>query len=79
MKTWLITGCSTGFGKRLALTAAKRGDQVVAAARNPATLADMAAAHEGRMIALPLDVTDPSSPRRRREGGGGFRRPGHPR
>lgn len=61
MKTWLITGCSTGFGKRLALAAAKRGDQVVATARNPAALADIAAAHEDRMIALPLDVTDAAS------------------
>lgn len=61
MKTWLITGCSTGFGKRLALAAATRGDQVVATARNPSAIADMAAAHEGRMIALPLDVTDPAS------------------
>lgn len=25
MKTWLITGCSSGFGQRLALAAAQRG------------------------------------------------------
>ena len=61
MRTWLVTGCSTGFGRRLALAAADRGDQVVATARDPASIADMAAAYEGRMIALPLDVTDPAS------------------
>jgi NAD(P)-dependent dehydrogenase (short-subunit alcohol dehydrogenase family) len=61
MRTWLITGCSTGFGRRLAWAAADRGDQVVATARDQASIADMAAGCEGRMIALPLDVTDPAS------------------
>jgi NAD(P)-dependent dehydrogenase (short-subunit alcohol dehydrogenase family) len=41
-KTWLITGCSTGFGRLLAQAALDRGDQVVATARDPATLADIA-------------------------------------
>lgn len=58
MKTWLITGCSSGFGRRLALTAAQRGDQVIATARNVKTIEDMAAPFGGRMISLPLDVTD---------------------
>lgn len=58
MKTWLITGCSSGFGRRLALAAAERGDRVVATARNVDDLRDMALPFEGRMIALPLDVTD---------------------
>jgi NAD(P)-dependent dehydrogenase (short-subunit alcohol dehydrogenase family) len=61
MKTWLITGCSSGFGRSLAIAAAARGDQVVATARNPAVLDGMAAAHGGRMITLPLDVTDAAS------------------
>lgn len=26
MKTWLITGCSSGFGQRLALATAQRSD-----------------------------------------------------
>ncbi len=42
MKTWLITGCSSGFGRRLAIAAAQRGDQVVATARNVETIVDMA-------------------------------------
>ncbi|AGB73167.1 MULTISPECIES: oxidoreductase [Rhizobium] len=58
MKTWLITGCSSGFGQRLALAAAHRGDQVIATARNGKTIEEMAEPFGGRMITLPLDVTD---------------------
>jgi NAD(P)-dependent dehydrogenase (short-subunit alcohol dehydrogenase family) len=58
MKTWLITGCSSGFGRGLALAAAQRGDQVIATARNVGTIEDMAEPFGGRMITLPLDVTD---------------------
>ncbi|MDT3376905.1 oxidoreductase [Labrys neptuniae] len=58
MKTWLITGCSSGFGQRLALAAAQRGDRVVATARNVKTIEEMAEPFGGRMITLPLDVTD---------------------
>lgn len=61
MKTWLITGCSSGFGRRLAVAAADRGDQVVATARDPRAIEEMASAYDGRMIALPLDVTDAAS------------------
>lgn len=61
MKTWLITGCSSGFGKGLAIAAAERGDRVVATARDPGAIAEMAAAYDGRMIALRLDVTDAAS------------------
>ena len=43
MKTWLITGCSSGFGQRLALAAAERGDQVIATARNVEAIGEMAA------------------------------------
>lgn len=58
MKTWLITGCSSGFGQRLAIAAAQRGDRVVATARNVQTIAQMARPFGGRMITVPLDVTD---------------------
>ena len=34
-RTWLITGCSSGFGMQLTQTAAARGDRVLAASRNP--------------------------------------------
>ncbi|MBY0297870.1 MAG: SDR family NAD(P)-dependent oxidoreductase [Methylobacterium sp.] len=63
MKTWLITGCSSGFGRRLALAAAQRGDQVVATARSVTSIEEMAAPFAGRMITLPLDVTDAAAVR----------------
>lgn len=63
MKTWLITGCSSGFGQRLALAAAQRGDRVVATARNVKTIEEMAEPFGGRMIAVPLDVTDAAAAR----------------
>lgn len=63
MKTWFITGCSSGFGRRLAIAAAMRGDRVVATARNVETIEEMAQPFGGGMIALPLDVTDPAAAR----------------
>lgn len=58
MKTWFITGCSSGFGRRLALAATERGDRVVATARKVETIEEMAKPFGGRLITLPLDVTD---------------------
>jgi NAD(P)-dependent dehydrogenase (short-subunit alcohol dehydrogenase family) len=63
MKTWLITGCSSGFGQRLALAAARRGDRVIATARNAQTIEEMAKPFGDRMITLPLDVTDATAAR----------------
>ncbi|GAA1562335.1 SDR family NAD(P)-dependent oxidoreductase [Kribbella lupini] len=57
-KVWLITGCSTGFGRELVLAALAAGDQVMATARRPETLADLAS--RGASTAA-LDVTDPAS------------------
>ncbi|MGE3142512.1 MAG: oxidoreductase [Hyphomonadaceae bacterium] len=58
VKRWLITGCSTGFGRALALEALARGDQVAVTARKAAAVADIAAANPAHALALPLDVTD---------------------
>ncbi|MGF7150351.1 NAD(P)-dependent dehydrogenase (short-subunit alcohol dehydrogenase family) [Sphingomonas zeicaulis] len=63
MKTWLITGCSSGFGRTLALAAAERGDRVIATARDIRTIETMAAPFGDRMITLPLDVTDAGAAR----------------
>jgi NAD(P)-dependent dehydrogenase (short-subunit alcohol dehydrogenase family) len=60
MQTWLITGCSTGFGRELALAVLARGWQVAVTARNPDDVADIAAAHPERSLALKLDVRDRS-------------------
>ena len=51
MKTWLITGCSSGFGREIATAARAHGDNVVATARRAETLADLDAVH------VALDVT----------------------
>jgi NAD(P)-dependent dehydrogenase (short-subunit alcohol dehydrogenase family) len=56
-RTWLITGCSTGFGRVLAELLLARGEQVAATARKPETLDDLIAAHGDRVLALKLDVT----------------------
>src|ERR1700742_2912310 len=58
MKTWLITGCSSGLGRALATAVLARGDQVVATARDAAAVEDLAAAHPEAATALALDVTD---------------------
>ncbi|SOB83802.1 oxidoreductase [Streptomyces sp. 1331.2] len=57
-KVWLITGANSGFGQAIAEAAIAAGDTVVAAARRPETLAELAAAHPGRVVPVRLDVTD---------------------
>jgi NAD(P)-dependent dehydrogenase (short-subunit alcohol dehydrogenase family) len=57
-RVWLITGCSAGFGRELALAALAVGDRVMATARDPQRLADLVAAGDGRVRTAPLDVTD---------------------
>jgi NAD(P)-dependent dehydrogenase (short-subunit alcohol dehydrogenase family) len=57
-KTWLITGCSSGFGREIARAALERGDDVVATARRPEALTDLVAAGA---VATALDVTDPKA------------------
>src|SRR5262247_1572637 len=58
--TWLITGCSTGFGRELARAVVARGYRAVVTARNPHQVEDLVAGHEDRTLALRLDVTDPA-------------------
>ena len=54
---WLITGCSSGFGRELAKLVLARGWRAVVTARDPSTLADIAPGHDARALILPLDVT----------------------
>ncbi|KTS33940.1 short-chain dehydrogenase [Methylobacterium indicum] len=56
---WLITGCSTGFGRELARLVLDRGWRAVVTARDAARVADLASGAEDRALALPLDVTKP--------------------
>ena len=56
---WFITGCSTGFGRELAQIVADRGWRLVATARDPAQVEDLAKGREDRVKAVALDVTQP--------------------
>jgi NAD(P)-dependent dehydrogenase (short-subunit alcohol dehydrogenase family) len=58
-KVWLITGCSTGFGRELAQRIIQRGWRVIVTARNSAQLADLVDLAKDRALAVGLDVTKP--------------------
>ena len=58
MSTWFITGCSTGLGRALAQAVLANGWNAVVTARNPQSIADVAADRAGSALALKLDVTD---------------------
>jgi len=55
---WLITGCSTGFGRELAKLLLQQGYRVVATARDETKLEDIVEGFDTQALALPLDVTD---------------------
>jgi NAD(P)-dependent dehydrogenase (short-subunit alcohol dehydrogenase family) len=57
-KTWFITGASRGFGREWSIAALERGDQVVATARNVATLDDLVRDYQENIFPIELDVTD---------------------
>ena len=54
--SWMITGCSTGFGRALARHVLERGYRTVVTARNTAEVAALAS--HGHALVLKLDVTD---------------------
>jgi len=58
---WLITGSSRGIGRALAETVLNAGHRLVATARNPAQLSDVAAVYGDAVRTVALDVTDPSA------------------
>lgn len=80
MRTVLVTGASTGFGRNAVLDLAQAGWRVFASMRDPAragTLIADAGANGERISILPLDVTDPVSVDRAvaeatEQGGGGI-------
>ncbi|KIP01476.1 hypothetical protein PHLGIDRAFT_352934 [Phlebiopsis gigantea 11061_1 CR5-6] len=58
-KVWLITGSSSGIGRRMAECALEKGDQVVATLRTPSALADAQARYPpSQLHVVALDVTD---------------------
>ncbi|MFE7421059.1 SDR family NAD(P)-dependent oxidoreductase [Rhodococcus sp. NPDC057529] len=57
-KVWFVTGSSRGLGRAIVEAALEAGDQVVATARRPEQLDDLAAQYGDRILPLALDVTD---------------------
>ncbi|MEA3119362.1 MAG: hypothetical protein QOI13_2632, partial [Paraburkholderia sp.] len=57
---WLITGCSTGFGRELTKLVLEKGWRAVVTARDPSKVADIVEGHGDRALVLPLDVTQPA-------------------
>ena len=64
MKTILITGASTGFGRALATEALNRGHQVALAVRNPENVAELVAKFPGRAHPIRFDLTNPADAER---------------
>ncbi|HTU25083.1 MAG TPA: oxidoreductase [Pirellulales bacterium] len=56
---WFITGTSQGFGHELVRAALGRGDRVVATSRQPEKVAQKFAAAADRLLALPMDLSQP--------------------
>lgn len=55
-KVWFVTGASRGFGALIVREALRRGDRVVATARNPQAVLDVHG-EQPNLLALKLDVT----------------------
>jgi NAD(P)-dependent dehydrogenase (short-subunit alcohol dehydrogenase family) len=55
---WLITGCSTGFGREIARAALEAGHSVVVTARRADAVQDFGNEYGDRALAVALDVTD---------------------
>jgi NAD(P)-dependent dehydrogenase (short-subunit alcohol dehydrogenase family) len=58
-KVWLITGCSTGFGRELARQVLKQGYFAVVTARKMDDIRDIVKDYDEKSLALELDVTKP--------------------
>lgn len=55
-RVWLITGCSSGFGEAFARELLRRGEKVIATARNIQSISALA---DAGAQTLALDVTAP--------------------
>jgi NAD(P)-dependent dehydrogenase (short-subunit alcohol dehydrogenase family) len=58
---WLITGSSRGIGRALTQAALDAGDRVIATARDPSQLRDLADRYGDAVRTVALDVTDPAA------------------
>ena len=57
-KTWLITGCSSGFGRELAKYVADQGDRVVATVRKESQIEEINNLSSGHIDSILMDVTN---------------------
>ena len=57
-KVWFITGCSTGFGRNIALEALQQGNRVAVTARNTDDVQDIVNQYPDTAFAVKLDVTN---------------------
>ena len=58
MKTWFITGASSGLGRVMTEKLLDRGDRVIGTARRTDALSDLAAAHGELLHVAALDLTE---------------------
>ncbi|XVU23602.1 SDR family oxidoreductase [Actinoplanes sp. CA-054009] len=58
MKTWLITGINSGFGREMATQLLERGDRVAGTIRRLGTAEDLAETYREKLRIFDLDVTD---------------------
>ncbi len=63
-QSWLITGCSSGFGRELAIAALRAGHKVAMTSRDLRALDPLVALARDRAHAMMLDMTDPVGPAR---------------
>jgi NAD(P)-dependent dehydrogenase (short-subunit alcohol dehydrogenase family) len=61
MRTWLVTGCSSGLGRAIAQECLEAGDRVVVTARRRAAIEPLAAGFPTLALPLELDVTEQAS------------------
>jgi NAD(P)-dependent dehydrogenase (short-subunit alcohol dehydrogenase family) len=55
---WFVTGSSRGLGRATVMAALDAGHTVMATARNPGDLDDLATQYRGRIVPYALDVSD---------------------
>jgi NAD(P)-dependent dehydrogenase (short-subunit alcohol dehydrogenase family) len=58
MRTWLITGVSSGFGRELTTQLLERGDRVVGTVRDTTKVADLTDSYPDNFVAEVLEMTD---------------------
>ncbi len=61
MKTWLITGCSSGIGRGIAKAVLEKGDNAVVTARDVSKVEDLVRDYPDTALAAALDVTEKES------------------